>query len=464
MKKRVLLDVFVVLIMSFLLYYGASWQFTTLYSDAAKYQCYATAFWHGVSALKTIPMSDIQCDFITHPSSGISFITNDMLLHFMMRHNVPSWLIGFIAEQSPTQPLHALPHEYPLLTMVPFTFGFVTSVNGYQIAFAIAMILLTLGVYALLRVWKSQRAAIAFALYIVVCGWSTAAARFDILPSGFTLGALLLAERGRWRWAYALLAVATLLKLYPIILLPAFLLAQYKSRAEFWRTWWKGLDVFVLLCVVITLFSMILSVEGTLGPLGYFRDRPIQVESTAASLLWLGSFLGFSLHYAATFGSLNMLSSLSSIVSPMMTVLFIVGLLYVYWLQWRMKLPLADSLVLILLVAICTGKVFSPQYLLWVIPFVAYISEWDKRWLIGWTVIGLLTTWIFPYLYLSTTVFIDVATLPTFNPSVFIRNILLLTFLILLLYRYTARKNGVVSGDVSQHPQSESMISMAQAD
>ena len=438
----------------------------TWYTDPGKYECYATAFWHGVSALKALPVPEIQCRFITQPPAGTSFVTNDTLLHFMRTYNVPSWLISFVAAQSPTQPLHALPHEYPLLTVIPFSFGLATSAHWYQVAFAIAMVLLAGVVYAMLRVWKSQRAAIAFALYMVVGCWATAAARFDIIPAGFTLGALLLAERGRWRWAYVLLAVATMFKFYPIVLVPAFFIAQQRSSYVFWYKWWKGLDVFVLVCAALTTLSLLLSVEGTLGPLGYFGDRPIQAESTAASILWLGSFFGFPLHYTATYGSLNMLSPLSSIVSPMTTLLLIVGLVYVCWLQWRGKIPLAVSLVLILLVVICTGKVFSPQYLLWIIPFVAYVGECNKRWLASWTGIGLLTTWIFPYIYTETKVFLDVPTISTFNPAVFARNAFLLSFLIILLYRYTVQRKNVVVAveDVPQHEQSEAIISMAQAD
>ena len=466
LKKRVFGDLLIVLAMSFLLYYGASWQIFTWYTDPGKYECYATAFWHGVSALKTLPVPEIQCRFITQPLPGANFITNDTLLHIMRTYNVPSWLISFVAAQSPTQPLHALPHEYPLLTIIPFSFGLVAPAYWYQVAFAIAMASLAGIVYAMLRIWKSQRAAVAFALYLVIGCWATAVARFDVIPAGFTLGALLLAERRRWRWAYVLLAVATMFKFYPIVFVPAFFIAQQKSSYTRWHKWWKGLDVFVLVCVALTAVSLLLSVEGTLGPLGYFGDRPIQAESTAASILWIGSFFGFPLHYTATYGSLNMLSPLSGIVSPMMTLLLVTGFAYVCWLQYRGKISLAVSLVLILLVVICTGKVFSPQYLLWIIPFVAYIGEWNKRWLISWTCVGLLTTWIFPYIYTATNDFIKVPTVPTFNPAVFTRNAFLVSFLIILLYHYTVqRKNDVISTeDVPQKGQSQVIASIAQAD
>ena len=304
LKKLALSDMLIVLVMGFLLYYGASWQLFTWYTDAGKYECYSVAFWHGVAALKTLPVPQIQCQFITQPRPETIFITTNALVQLMRAHNVPQWLISFVSAQSPTQPLRALPHEYPLLTIIPFSLGLVTSAHWYQVAFALSMALLAGGVYFMLKTWQSKKAALAFAIYMVVGCWATATARYDIIPAGLSLGALLLAERGRWRWAYALLAVATMFKFYPIILLPAFFIAQHRSRYMLWQKWWQGLDAFVLICAAITILSLLLSVEGTLGPLGYFGDRPIQAESTAASLLWLASLFGFPLHYAATYGSL----------------------------------------------------------------------------------------------------------------------------------------------------------------
>ena len=465
LKKLALSDILIVLVMGFLLYYGASWQIFAWYTDPGKYECYSVAFWHGVAALKTLPVPQIQCQFITQPHPETIFITTDALVQLMKVHNVPQWLISFVAAQSPTQPLHALPHEYPLLTILPFSLGLVTSAHWYQVAFAIAMALFAGVVYFMLKMWQSKTAAIAFVIYIVVGCWATASARFDIIPAGLSLGALLLAERGRWRWAYALLAVATMFKFYPIILLPAFFIAQHRSRCMRWQKWWEGLDVFVLICATITILSLLLSVEGTLGPLGYYGDRPIQAESTAASILWVASFFGFPLHYVATYGSLNMISPLSSIVSPTMTLLLIAGLAYISWLQWRGKLPLAVSLLLTLLVVICTGKVFSPQYLLWVTPFVAYIGRCNWRWLLSWTGIGFLTTWIYPYIYGATRVFLKVPTLPTFNPVVFTRNTLLVTFVVVLFYHYAVqRRKAMIMVEAPQQTQREAIASMAQAD
>jgi len=458
--------------MGVFLYYGTAWQLFTWYTDAGKYQCYAEAFWHGTSILKTLPLNKLQCVFVTHPLPETVFITNQTLLAVLQSHNAPSWLIAFIASQSASLPFHSLPHEYPLLTVLPFSIGLLVPAYWYQVAFALGMSLFAVATYMLLRVYRSRSAAIAFALYIVVGGWAVALARYDVVPAMFTLIALLCAERGRWRWAFATLALATMLKFYPIVFVPSFVIAQHRSSygalrgiRRTWRQSLRGLGTFVLVCVGLTVLSLFLSVEGTLGPLGYFGSRPIQVESSASSILWLASFFGFQLHYVATYGSLNVISPLSPIVSPLFTIASIVGLLYTFWLQWRGKLTLPVSFLLILLVIICTGKVFSPQYLLWLFPLVAYIGGRNWRWLASWMLIGALTTWIFPYIYDETRSFIKVATLPLFNPVVLTRNVLLIAVTVVLFRYYTRqRTESILPTQIAPVQEPETVMSLAQQD
>ncbi|MBV9228848.1 MAG: DUF2029 domain-containing protein [Chloroflexi bacterium] len=437
-QLRYLLDAVIILIMCGLLYYGASWQIFALHTDAAKYQCYATAFWHGVPVLNSFP--DPQCAFILHPT--ITFISNTAIADSLQRHGFPAFLVHFVAAQSPDQSFHALPHEYPLLTILPFSLGLMAPFAWYQVAFAIWMALLASVIYVVLVRFRSRRAAIAYALYLVAGGWATAVGRFDLLPSAMTLFALLCAVRKKWSWAFALLALATMLKFYPVILVLPFLLAQQMASRGKWYAWrrWVPLAMFVAVCAGVMGVSLLLSVEGTLAPLTYFGDRPVQVESFESSLLWLASLVRpQTLHYAFTFGSLNVISSRSTLVSLLGTVLLATGLLYTYWLQWRSKIDLATSSLLTLLIIMLTGKVFSPQYLIWVIPLLAYVGESDLRWLISWVAIGLLTTWIYPYIYLMSPL-IRVAYVPLFYPVSTIRNFLLLGFILALLI-YCSRRS-----------------------
>jgi hypothetical protein len=187
--------------------------------------------------------------------------------------------------------------------------------------------------------------------------------------------------------------------------------------------------------------SLLLSVEGTISPLSYFGNRPIQAESFASSLLWLASIVRpEQLSFAFTFGSLNVISHRSGLVSLLVTAMEAMGLLYVWWLQWRGKIDIAVSTLLTLLVVIVTGKVFSPQYLIWIIPLLAYAGQADRRWLVPWLVICLLTTWVYPYIYLLTNV-VNVPHIPTFYPVVTIRNILLFAFTLALLVYYGRRQS-----------------------
>jgi hypothetical protein len=121
----------------------------------------------------------------------------------------------------------------------------------------------------------------------------------------------------------------------------------------------------------------------------------------------------------------------------------VVALLYTFWLQWRGKLDIYTASLLTVMIIIITGKVFSPQYLIWLAPLVAFVGEANWKWLVSWGAVGLLTTWVYPNMY-NLVPLKDVPLLPTFYPVVFARDLLILGFMIVLLYLAT-RKSFVVS-------------------
>jgi hypothetical protein len=359
------------------------------------------------------------------------------LVQDMGKFGLPSPLIQFVNAQVSSQPFHALPYEYPMLTLVPFTLSLLVPMNLFQIAFAFWMLVITALVYLALLRWRSRRAALVYAVLIVVGGWGTVAGRFDIVPSAITLFAVMCAMKKRWNWAFLLLALAVLYKFYPVMLLIPFLIAQQKDSSLSWKSWRRliPLGVFVLACIVVMGVSLLLSVEGTISPFSYFSSRPIQVESLPASILWITSaILSKPASYVFTYGSLNILASGASILSPLTTVAEVVGVFYVFWLQWRGKIDLATASLLTLLVVMVTGKVFSPQYLIWVIPLVAYVGESRRWWVVSWFLIGLLTSWIYPYIYRMTHDITKVPYLAPFFPATTVRNILLAAFVLSLLY------------------------------
>ncbi len=428
-----LVDVLIVLAMGILLYYGytITTQFANIRTDVARYECYAEAFWRGTPALRTFPAG--QCSFIR--TNAFPSIVQKMKLRGWSAH-----LVGKLeSHQSPSKPLHTIPSEYPLLTIIPFSLGLVAHASWYPVTFALWMALLAAILYFILLRFESKEAAIAFAFYLVAGSWATALGRFDLIPASLTLITLLLARRGRWKLAFAMLALATLLKFYALVLtVPFFIAQQSQRRGSKWYAWrrWEPLGVFVAVCVVVMGISLILSIDETLIPFSYFENRPIQVESLQASLLWLASFLGAPVHYVNSYGAVNVLSQLAPKIDLSMPGMYI-GLLYTFWLQWRGKLDLPTSSLLTLLIVIITGKVFSPQYLIWVTPLVAYIGKCNWKWLVSWGGIGLVTTLIYPYMYNAVPEVVSVVLLPEFQPVLLVRNLMVLGFTLVLLYKAT---------------------------
>ncbi len=428
-------DVVVLSLLSGLLYYGASCQIFGLNTDAAHYQCYAVAFWQGWSGFQN---SDAGTVLVHCPSkrSSLTVISQNELLHRMQQWKLPSGLIHFVAAQRSNQPYHALPYEYPWPALIPFSLGLVVPAPWYQCAFAIAMLLLVGSLYLALLRWRSRSSALAYSLYMLVGGWTTAVARFDLIPAALTLFAIICAERKRWNWAFVCLALATFLKFYSVALLVPFFLALQQERQGKWYAWrrWQPLAVFGGVCLLIIGISLFLSVAGTLTPLAFFNSRPVQIESLSASILWVFSLLGkTSLTYVRTFGSINVLSALSSNILFRMILALIASIAYTWWLQWRGHLDLAMTCLLTLLIIIVTNKVFSPQYLIWVIPLAAYIGQGDRRWLFFWTAAGLLTSWTYPYIYAMVSNALLLPYNPLFYPVTATRNFLLLGFIFALL-------------------------------
>ena len=433
---HILLNLGIVLLMCGLLFYAVSSQLFKPRTDAGKYQCYALVFWQGRNAVNVLPQE--QCLFLTYYSPN-------SIIEGMKSSKVPDRIILLAKSQNTTEAFRNLPFEYPLLSIVPFSLGLIAPTALYQVAFAIWMLLIGAIIYFILFKTRSTGAAIAFAFYLVIGNWGSAAARFDLVPAALILGSVILAARRKWSWAFALLALATMFKFFPVMLVFPFLIAQQKQNSEKWYSWqrWRALVLYCGICVMATLLSFSLNIANTINPFLYFFNRPIQVESTAATALWIGNFFGYAFKIVQSFGSVNIVSALNGNISLSSSVCLAAGLLYAFWLQWRGKLDIFTASLLTVLIIIVTGKVFSPQYLIWIAPLVAFVGQANWKWLLTWGSVGLLTTWIYPNMY-DMAPLKYVPLLPTFYPVVFARDLLIFGFIIVLLFHAT-RKNLLVS-------------------
>jgi hypothetical protein len=437
-KQLLIVDIIVLLIMGFLLFWGTSTQFSNPFNDMTRYQCYALAFWQGQAGVQSHGLqatSQSQCSFLMANSSSDPIAQTRI-------HHLPSLLNDLANSQSNTQAFHALPPEYPFLTLIPFSIPLLAPFAWYQTAFSLLMTLVAILIYALLVTYQSRPAALAFAFYLVLGNWASGTDRFDLVVVAFIVGAILLANKRHWKWAFALLALATLAKFYPVVLALPFLLAQQAQyKGEKWLAWrrWSGLSVFVGLGALVMLISLLSNINATIIPFLYFRNRPFEIGSLPASLIWISAHLGLSAQANMDYQSLNLTSSLARFISPSILLLEIAGFLSTFWLQWRRKLTLAEACLLTTLVIIITGKVFSPQYLIWVTPLIALVGQANWKWVLTWGLVCALTTFMFPFHFNS------FSEIYAFLPATIVRNLLILTLVCCLLYAYNKRTSNAVT-------------------
>ncbi|GER83484.1 hypothetical protein KTAU_21210 [Thermogemmatispora aurantia] len=398
----------------------SSWQMVWSTSDVTRYECYALAFWFGGQARALAPQ--IDCSFLP-------------------------------AQVERLPPLHMLPIEYPPLTLVLFTPGLLVPSAYYPLLFGLLMALAALLIYWLLLRWGPRGAALAFTFYLFLGEWGLALLRFDLVPAALTLLCVLAAERRHWTAAYCALALAILLKIYPLLLLPPLFFAEQQAgkaarvtaerdgartaagivgwmaqALSYLRRWqWRNLLLCLALVVGTTGAFALLDFQGAVASqLAYFAQRPVQIESSGTLVIWLATLAGQTVHVVYTYGSINLLSPLVPAVSLGSTLALLAGYGLVLWQSARGRLAFSEAALAALLVFVATGKVFSPQYLMWLMPLVAYLTATRRRWLLWFGLIALLTSLIYPFLYTRVQDATQVWRVPGFLPVVELRNLLFL--------------------------------------
>jgi hypothetical protein len=201
---------------------------------------------------------------------------------------------------------------------------------------------------------------------------------FDALPVAIALGGLLALCKDRHALGFALLGVGTMTKLFPG-LLAVVALAWLAGRGD-WRAALRGGAVFAAVVVAI---SLPLSGAGYVDSFQFHLDRPVQIESGAASVLFAlgGSDVTGTNLRPDRFKSNGLDGGHAGDVQAVFAFLLVVALWSIVWLAARR--PGARHMVMCgfaaLLAFVTLGKVFSPQYVIWLAPFAALAWAWGRR-------------------------------------------------------------------------------------
>ena len=306
--------------------------------------------------------------------------------------------------------------EYPPLALLPFalprlaTFGLPIDFIGYVWLFLIQnAIFSTLIALVIVQIRGLRAAGPALVLYALLVAVSAPLLpwRYDLFPALLTVLALLCLLRQRPGWAGIWLGLGVAAKLYPAVLLlifGAYYLAG-KNRPALMR-----LALGSAGALAATLLPFVLIAPGPLlSFLRYHELRGLQLESLPAGAIVLAHVLGMtSARLEFNYGALHVVSPLAGAVLSWLPAIFVVlfgAVLASCLARFREEQAAggcvtSESLVAysvaVLLAFIVTNKVFSPQYLIWLLPFAPLLRLRQASALLA---ICALTIVLFPFDY-----------------------------------------------------------------
>lgn len=311
--------------------------------------------------------------------------------------------------------------EYPPFSLAAFlpphliAFGSHLSFDSYCNLFLVENVALAAGVLLLLvrirSLWKGggrpgPESLVAYSWMVLIVGallpW-----RYDLFPTILSVIALCAMMAKRPGWAGIWLGAAIAAKLYPIVLVPIFCIFYLVSRQ--FREMRRMLLGAVAVVAATFLPFLALPAHETFSFITYNIDRGLQLESASSGIIMLAQAFGLThVGTVSNYGAVHITSPWSAAFLRFLPVLFIASAAIICWLcyrkfreeQARTGLVSTSSIIAyslaMLMAFVVENKVFSPQYVIWLIPFFALLP---LRQLALGVAICAMTILIFPFNY-----------------------------------------------------------------
>jgi hypothetical protein len=325
--------------------------------------------------------------------------------------------------------------EYPIGTLPVFVAPALISreVGAYRIAFWLLMLGSLFGLLVLLARWIDQREGPSVVAPRLV--WYTLAmlglgplflSRFDLVPTLMVFGAACAWETRRSLTAGALLGLGGLVKVFPLMALVPAVADSTRAPRDRLRA--------ILACLGLvglgTVLWWMIGGQGILASIRYHTERGLELGSTWAGLTsLLAKLFGWPIGFDYEHSSAELVAPGLEWINRLAFPALLLALGAVAWFSRRGRDPMRWWAASLLAFAI-SGKVLSPQYLIWPLPFIAAIEGRVGRWSRG---LFLAACWVTAIVYPW-----GFGGLAKFHPAMIVvvnvRNALLLaTFLVLLL-------------------------------
>jgi hypothetical protein len=300
----------------------------------------------------------------------------------------------------------ALPSDYPPAALGVLVLGVIPPIAPFGLVFAAWMLIVVTAGRVIIERWISGQAARTYSLLLIAGCAGTVLFRFDAVPAVLTVLALVAMEKKRWALCALVIGVATAMKLYPAVLLPVVLALRLKDDAvaeRFDENSGKWRDVGVMVGVFATVMTLglilpaVISSQASHSPsfLAGGAARPVEIESLPGTLLWLTHLAGVPLATVDSYGARNYASPLEPPLRIGSAILVLAGLASVYWGVWRGNFSGRQAFLLAVGILVITSKVFSPQYLIWLVPLIAI----STRLSLDWILVAALTLLEYPVLF-----------------------------------------------------------------
>ena len=353
--------------------------------------CGLTVVWSGLAAILLLPRFHVQ----------------DLALYFAASGSVMQRML----------PYRDFAFEYPTLALAPMLLPRLYSPHGgesfrtYVWLFLVENAIWVAGlgycVFRMARRWMPPRQAnIVLLRYGVLAiilaptiGW-----RFDLFPALVSAGAVIAVLEHFPGVAGSLIGFGVAAKLYPVALVPV-LGAWYVAKGA-----WSAAARFVSASVGVAMAAILPFVfwarDDVFSFLRYHNLRGLEIESVPAGILMLAQLPGHGTMRAVNnFGAIHLQAPAADAVQPFLAPVFVVaiGALAIIAFQcFRSAQERSDTIepLLIqfalasLMLLLVTNKVFSPQYLGWLLPFAPFLSR--TRFMLV-VILCALTTALFPY-------------------------------------------------------------------
>lgn len=310
--------------------------------------------------------------------------------------------------------------EYPPLALVAFAaprlmaVGTLIDAETYRRLFLLGNVffstIIAVTLVQLLRLWQPARSPIM--PLIVYTGFVILTSplspwRYDMFPTFLTALALLAYTDRRPALAGFWLGLGAAAKIYPLVLLGIFG-AVYLAAGQ-----WRAIVRMGLTCGAVIAACLLpfvwLAPETWSVFLTYHQERGLQIESLAGAAIWLAATLDLTqTDKIFNYGALHIDGPLADALLPWQTRMLALAVIGVgLACLWRFRTEytkhgavsdesVAAGIVAVLLAFMVGNKVFSPQYIVWLLPFIPLLRPLPV------VILGLIcmaTIYVFPFNY-----------------------------------------------------------------